>query len=108
MKREQGSDPKKQIALMLAAMVGFALFVSTRNILLPAFRQSLAIGNTLMGSLVFAFSLVFTVSTYMAEGICKRFGHRLVIVGELAIMAVIALILYWVENVLVFSLLFVG
>jgi fucose permease len=108
MNREQGSDPKKQIALMLAAMVGFALFVSTRNILLPAFRQSFAIGNTLMGVLVFAFSLVFTISTYMAEGLCRRLGHKRVVVGALLIMTAMALILYWVESVLVFCLLFVG
>ena len=108
MQQKQNRDPRKLALLLLGTMVFFALFDSPKNILIPAFKQSFEIGNTVMGSLVFASSISFTIMTYFSEKICGKWGHQKTIVGSMMGLVLVALGIWRVQSTLAFAVLFVG
>lgn len=108
MQQKQNRDPRKLALLLLGTMVFFALFDSPKNILIPAFKQSFEIGNTMMGSLVFASSISFTIMTYFSGKICGKWGHQKTIVGSLVGLVFVALGIWRVQSSFAFMVLFVG
>jgi fucose permease len=108
MQQKLNRNPRKLALLLLGTMIFFALFDSPKNILIPAFKQTFEIGNTIMGSLVFASSLSFTIMTYFSGKICEKLGHKKMIVGSLFGLALVALGIWRVESSLAFAVLFVG
>lgn len=101
-------SPRIGALLLLGTMVFFALFDSPKNILIPAYKQSFEIGNTVMGSFVFASSIIFTVMTYFSGKICEKIGHQKMIAASLAGLIGIGIGIWQVESANMFAMLYVG
>ncbi len=106
--QKKNRDPRIMAVLLLATMVFFALFDSSKNILIPAFKQSFEIDNTMMGGLVFASSIIFTIMTYFSERICGKLGHQKMIATSLIGLVALGLGIWQVESAMMFAVLYVG
>jgi|GEM_PF-3389292 len=106
--QKKNRDPRILAVLLLGTMVFFALFDSPKNILIPAYKQSFEIENTVMGSMVFASSIIFTIMTYFSEKICGKLGHqKMIAVGLIGLIA-IGFGIWQVQSAAMFAALYVG
>lgn len=106
--QKKNRDPRILAVLLLGTMVFFALFDSPKNILIPAYKQSFEIENTVMGSMVFASSIIFTIMTYFSEKICGKLGHQKMIAVSLIGLIAIGFGIWQVQSATMFTALYVG